>query len=229
MHWPALGTFHFGADGPVRADAPHHTRREQLQDAYLRGVLPVALLGRECEALHASAVLTPAGVIAFCARSGTGKSSLARGIARSHGVQWADDTVILEVDGRDVRTVALPFTPRLDAAAAAALRLPADSATRAGSPAPAQTAALQRVYFLDRDLDVDPTEPSIRPLAPAPAFERLLAHAHPFDLAGPDRRRRMIERLLFAAGTVTMFELRFAPSLAYLPSLVARVSEDIDL
>jgi hypothetical protein len=229
MHWPNLGTFHFGARGPVAVDTCPGARREDLEDSFMRGVLPVALLGREFEALHASAVLTPAGVIALCARSGTGKSSLARGVARTQGVQWADDTVVFRVDASGPSCISLPFAPRVDAAASGALRLPDAAAADAQRPAPQQTAALGRVYFLCRDPQLDPAEPSITLLAPATAFERLLAHAHPFDLAGAARRRRTIERLLETARTVTMFELRFAPALSFLPSLVTRVSEHMSV
>jgi hypothetical protein len=229
MHWPNLGTFHFGARGPVAVDTCPGARREDLEDSFIRGVLPVALLGREFEALHASAVLMPSGVFALCARSGIGKSSLARGIACARGVQWADDTVVFRVDADGPSCISLPFAPRVDAAASGALGLLDAAVSAAERPAPHETAALRRVYFLCRDPQLDPAEPSMTPLAPATAFERLLAHAHPFDLAGADRRRRMIERLLETARTVTMFELRFAPSLSFLPSLVTRVCEHMSV
>jgi hypothetical protein len=225
MHWPGLGTFHFSAHGPVVVDAHPDRRRADVEDSFLRGVLPVALLGREYEALHASALLTPEGVVAFCATSGTGKSSLARGLARVRGVQWADDTVVFRADAHGATCVALPFTPRVDDAAAEALG--GHAAFDVERPAAPQTGVLRRVYFLTRDPEMDPAEPSVTRVSQAPGFERLLAHAHPFDLAGQDRRRRMIERLLVTARTVNMFELKFAPSLAFLPSLVTRVSDHL--
>jgi hypothetical protein len=227
MHWPGLGTFHFGEHGPVAVDAHPGSRQDDLVDSFQRGVLPVALLGREYEALHASALLTPAGVVAFCARSGTGKSSLARGLASGQQRQWADDTVVFRVNEQGAQCAALPFEPRLDAPASSALSLAQDDDGHCQHADPPQTAPLRRVYFLSRHLRMDPAEPLLTRLAPAAGFERLLAHAHPFDLAGHDRRRRMIERLLATARTVTMFELRFAPSLAFLPSLVARVSDHV--
>jgi hypothetical protein len=227
MHWPRLGTFHFGEHGPVVVDAHPHSHREDLEDSFVRGVLPVALLGREYEALHASAVLTADGLAAFCARSGTGKSSLARGLARTRGVQWADDTVVFRVNERGAVSMPLPFEPRLDPAACSALGYAPADALASQRPKPEQTAILRRVYLLVRDPRLEPGNPSLTRLAPAAGFERLLAHAHPFDLAGQERRRRMVERLLATARTVTMFELRFAPSLADLPALVARVSDHL--
>jgi hypothetical protein len=227
MHWPGLGTFHFGEHGPVALDAAPGSRQEDLEDSFRRGVLPVALLGREYEALHASALLTPAGVVAFCARSGTGKSSLAHGLACTRGVQWADDTVVFRVDEQGATCTALPFEPRLDAAALSALGASPGDAVQLRRPDLHETAVLRRVYFVRRDSRLDPGEPSLTRLAPAAGFEQLLAHAHPFDLAGQGRRRRMVERLLATARTVTMYELRFAPSLADLPALVARVSDHL--
>ncbi len=86
---------------------------------------------------------------------------------------------------------------------------------------------LRRVYFVSRDSRLDPNRPSIQSLEGAPAFERLLAHAHPFDLPGPDRRRRMIERLLLVARLVPMYDLRFAPELTSLPRLIDEVGRHL--
>jgi hypothetical protein len=220
MHWPALGTYVFGESGPVVAYPCPGSNRGALLDSYTRGVVPVVMLARGCEALHASAVLTAAGVVAFCALSGTGKSSLALALAVRGLPLWADDTVALAPDGDDVESVALPFPVRADDAVRTALGRPAEWP----SVEPGGRRPLCRVYFLTRDVTLDARCPELTPLSGGSRFERLLAHAHPFDLASDRRRRVMIERLLIIAGAIPMYELRFAPSLGHLPLLARSVS-----
>jgi len=82
---------------------------------------------------------------------------------------------------------------------------------------------LYRVYFLARDTTMDPERPELTPIQGGSRFERLLAHAHPFELATDARRRVMIERLLRIAAMVPLYELRFAPSLEHLPLLAHSV------
>jgi hypothetical protein len=224
MEWPALGTYVFGAAGHVVVHALPGSGLAALHDSYTRGVVPVVMLARDCEALHASAVLAGTGVTAFCAVSGTGKSSLARAVAGGVFTHWADDTVVLTFDTARARSVALPCAPRLDAAAASAIQSPPDVA----SAAPGTTAPLARVYLVRRDPDLDPTAPVVTPVRGSASFERLLAHAHPFDLSTDDRRRRAIDRLLHVAATTPIFELRFAPSLAHLLHLAAVVRTHLD-
>jgi hypothetical protein len=80
--------------------------------------------------------------------------------------------------------------------------------------------------MLARDDSLDPADPVISPLPAATAFEQLLAHAHPFELlTGPERRRRMLQRLLELCRSVEAYELRFAPSLRHLPVLAVRLAE----
>jgi hypothetical protein len=225
MRWTALGTYEFGPSGSVVVAAEPHADPAVVHDSFIRGVLPVALLAREYEVLHGSAVGTrDGGVAAFCARSGTGKSSLALGLTALGRAQWADDSIAFRIlpDGIDVTR--LPFPSRVDGAARAALSLP--EARAAGSPRPGSRAPLRAIYVMVRDDGIDPGVPAID-LVPARArFERLLAHAHPFELAGADRMRRMIERYLSAAA-LPMYELRFAPALPSLPTLVAAVDRHL--
>jgi hypothetical protein len=220
MHWPALGTYVFGPDGPVVAYPSGGSTRAALHDSFTRGVIPVVMLARGCEALHASAVLTDAGVVAFCARSGTGKSSLALALALRGAVLWADDTVAITCSDDGIEAVALPFRVRADDRAQAAAGLP----TQVRSVGPGARRPLRRVYVLTRDATLDPCRPELTPVGGGASFERLLAHAHPFELATDTRRRAMIERLLGVAGSVPMYELRFAPSLDHLRLLAESVS-----
>src|ERR687885_2742131 len=105
-HWmrmPGVGTFEFRTGSDVVGAFPEGDADDDLvRDAFRRAVLPMALqvLGREV--LHASAVLGPRGVVALCAVSETGKSTVAYGLSRRPGYElWADDAVAFELGGGD--------------------------------------------------------------------------------------------------------------------------------
>jgi hypothetical protein len=222
MHWPHLATYLFGSRGDVLALAEPGSAPEHITDSYSRGVLPVVLLAREYEALHASAVSHGGNVTAFCAASGIGKSSLALAIASGSGVHWADDTVVLQAATARIEAVSLPFPARVDGAVRACL---GGAATGVLAVRPGTRAPLRRVYVLARDPALDPRCPVFVDVPAPRRFARLLAHAHPFDLSSADRRRRMVERLMQTAATASVCELRFGPSLECLPALAARVRD----
>ena len=105
---------HSVRQGDVCAHTAARSSPADIADSYARGVLPVVLLAREHEALHASAVLFGGHVAAFCAASGTGKSTLALAVAAEGGEHWADDTVILTPRPGGVEALSLPFPARVD-------------------------------------------------------------------------------------------------------------------
>lgn len=221
MHWRGLATFWFGDAGPVRAEPVRHGLGEELHDIFVRGVVPVVLLAREFEGLHASAVLGPAGIVALCASSGTGKSTLALALASAGARHYADDTVIYRVIGNRPVAVSLPFPVRVVAAARQVVAPPL--ASGASTVKPTESAPFHRIYHLVRDAGLDPARPAFAVVPASRRFELLLAHAHPFDMGGSDRRRDFMERLLVLARSVEVWECRFAPDLAALPALASSI------
>ena len=212
MHWAGLGTFSFGSEGPVRVRPVALGLDDRLEDTFVRGVVPVVLLARGCEAFHGSAVADDRGVVAFCASSGTGKSTIAIALSTEGLRHWADDTVAWCLPADHPVALRLRCPVRVDERARAAL------APTPGGSDTADERPLRRIYHLVRDSGLDPSRPSIAPIPPRARFDRLLAHAHPFDLDGEARRRRFIEAVLAVAARVDMWECRFAPSLAALPT-----------
>jgi hypothetical protein len=223
MHWPHLATYVFRAAGDVVAHIRAGADRARVTDSYFRGVLPVVLLAREHEALHASGVLHDGHVTAFCAASGTGKSSLALAVAAQGDDHWADDTVILATRPGGLAALSLPFPARVDDD----VRAHVQAARHVRATAAETVAPLRRIYLLVRDAAVNPRSPTFTDVSGSTGFERLLAHAHPFDLSAAGRRRRMIQRLMQVAAAAKVCELRFGPSLDCLPALAARVREHL--
>jgi len=147
------------------------------------------------ETLHASAVVTPAGVAALCARSGTGKSTLAAHLQDRGFLHWADDAVVwMPRDGAAVTFPAVACT---------------DSARE-----------LAAVFVLDRfDLHHEDTELEVRPVTGAAALTNVLTHAHPCPFAELPRRRSFVVSYAHLAATVPVISVKFRPDLRRLSAL----------
>jgi hypothetical protein len=96
IRFPDLATFAFVSGlKDVRVDAPVATPRSLVESLFRTVAIPFALQTAGYEALHASAVQTVDGVIAFCGQSGTGKTTLAYGLSSRSGFRlWADDALV---------------------------------------------------------------------------------------------------------------------------------------
>lgn len=112
-----------GRRARYRVDAANHTLHcapweEGLhwQQTLLGRILPNISIARGYEALHASAVESPAGVIAVAAPSGMGKTTLALELMRRGWPLVADDVLILAEQGNSVQ--AHPGTPHMNVAPA---------------------------------------------------------------------------------------------------------------
>lgn len=223
-HWmrmPGVGTFHWrdGSDEMTVA-APPEVTEAVVQDAFRRCVLPMALSTRGCQVLHAGAVLGPEGVVALCARSQTGKSTLSRGLAGRPGrALWGDDAVAFATSGDGVEALPLPFALSLRPASAAHFAGSAD-APHAGGEDPAPLAA---VLVLRRaDGEGEPVA-AARRIPPADAFTAVLEHAYCFDLEGAPRRRDTAEQYLALTARVPVYELRFRTGLEHLEAILDEV------
>jgi len=221
MDWPELATFWFGPAGPVRATTTRRSNDPQVKDIFIRGVTPVVLVTRGDEALHASAVACDDGtVVALCAASGTGKSTMAYAMAVAGARHFADDTLLYRFDGGRPMAIRLPFPTRVDENVKSAVgRAPGDWLAWTGG----EGRPLKRVYQLLRDDGAPARAPAFRAIDPVASFEILLSHAHPAEMGGPARQRAFIEHVMALARQTEVWECRFTPSLEALPDLAAQV------
>jgi hypothetical protein len=100
--------------------APQNAQDFDWLRVLITRVLPNVSLARGREALHASAVETPTGVLAVAAPSGMGKSTLATEMLGRGCPLFADDTVVLE--RRDGEVLGHPGSPHTNLPAAEAER-----------------------------------------------------------------------------------------------------------
>ncbi|MFB3855258.1 MAG: hypothetical protein ACE148_15745 [Vicinamibacterales bacterium] len=229
--WPGVAAFRFSEsqdDTVVSAFPDRGGSRDSIEDVFSRIILPIALQARGFEALHASAVVMDDGAVAFCARTKTGKSTLAHALANRGCAQLADDAVVLEFGANGVTVVPLPFLPRLKSP-----RPREVGAGHEGAGAPScvrrKRVPLRAVVLMNRSADDSDHQPValVERLGPSRAFPSVLAHAHCFDLAGRDSRARLLERYLDLVETVPVLDLTFRPGLDLLPAVVDVVVHSI--
>ena len=228
MHLPGLASFRFSSRGDEVAAAVNNATNEELVvDAYRRRVLPMALHVSGREVLHASAFRSAAGVIALCADSETGKSTIAAGFQSRGYTLWADDLVAFEISERGSRALSLPFTMRLRASAAALFDSDSPQFTFAASDdftLANETAPLVAICVLRRDsTEVRPVV--VRPLSSAQAFAAVLSHAWSFALQDGERKRRMINNYLELVSLVPIFDIAFQPGLENLPAILDAIEQ----
>jgi hypothetical protein len=236
MIWPRVAAYRFRwpDDSFITAYPDPNAAEDVVWDTYRRSVLPMAMQASGWEALHASGVVADGGVVAFCAVSETGKSTMAYGLSRRGFPQWADDCVIVG-DLNGMAAVPLPFEARLrdDARDVLGGILPAHSRFQFNGPGEQVHTAprpIKAVCVLRRERDLGRDgSPQIRPMAPADAFTAALTHAHEFDRTDEARRARMVHGYLQLIAEVPAFELTFQPEPGEIESLFDVVIDRLEL
>ena len=219
-HWidvPGLATFRLGAGGTHVDAAPAPAAPPDLvEDAFAGTVVPLALCLAGYEALHAGAVLTPAGVVAICGFSEAGKSTTAYGLSRRGHRLWADDVVVFEAREGAAMAHPLPFSLHLRAPSQAYFGASGDAEPVAGEHA----APLAAVVLLERTA-VDATPPvEVARLSLAEAVPAVLPHAFRFGLEDAERKARTLRTYLASLATVAVLRVRFRPRLEELDGLL---------
>jgi hypothetical protein len=221
-------TFHFSPGAGTLLCAP----ADPADPAWKRFLLDTGLwsvsLIRGYEALHASAVELPEGVVAFVAEMGGGKTSLAAEFVRSGNPLFADDVVALRPADGEVR--AYPGPPLMNLALAQSqagaeigtvLATFDDEAWIAVSNSANESRPLAAVYLLDRRAGLENAVERV-----AVTVLDLLPHSIGFHhLRG--RRRTRFEAFAELAASVPIFALR-ADTVATPASIADLVRRSVD-
>jgi hypothetical protein len=219
-----LATFGFSADDDlVTAFVEPDVAYDDVVHSFYTTATPLIAWALDgLEAIHASAVRHPLGVIAFCGPTESGKTTLAHALAARGHERFAEDAVAFRVDGNGALAIALPFTvnlrePTREHFGASSLPSPADVhvATSAESPFTA-------VFLLDPG-DESGETPTIEQLAPAEAMLALLPNAHRFKNQPAARERRMLEAYLALVDEVAIYRLTYSQAFEQLETVLSRV------
>jgi hypothetical protein len=222
IDWPGLGVFAFSTGArEVLVWPKPNARRQAIVGTFCRVLQPIILQAMECQALHASAAIGPAGLFAFCGRAGSGKSTLAFAMQQNGWRQFADDAVVLRLTRDRVKACRLPFTPGLrpDARAQFADLFHPWSVL----PDESEEIPLIAVFLLQQDASF--TSPHISPIPRARAFPELLAHAHCFDPEDQTHMRRLVSDYLGISARARAFTLEYPPNFQQLRQLTDTVVE----
>lgn len=220
--WCRVAAFRFRFDRPVVEALPEAgASADTIEDLYGRYVLPMVLQARGAEAIHASAVSSPEGVLAFCGDRGAGKSTVAFALSRRGYHHYADDVLAMDVtlDHR-VDALSLPFAPRLRRESADYFRT--DSGRRPVQTGPLLNPTRQPLaaLFVFEGVRQQPRAPEIRHLSEGAALESVLQHAHCFNPRDAAGRRRQVRNYLEISAQVPVFSVRYSYGLDQLEELL---------
>ena len=230
--WDGLATVRVEDGERIELDPAPDVDRAGLRAVLLGPVFSLVLLQRGRLPLHASGIVFGGEVVAFCADSGVGKSTLALSLVdRGHGL-FSDDVVALTVEGSEV--IAYPGFPQQklmpDALAHTGrdwTRLPRVNATeikrtrRVEGPFDTRPRKLRRVVVVE-----DGSRAIEGPLVGHEALMLLFHHLHRPELlsraVGPSR---LLQGCAELAERVPVLRLRRERDLAALEDVARMVEE----
>jgi hypothetical protein len=206
VYIPGLATYRFDETSQIVPFLEDAADPKLVQDALGRTVLPLVLEANGGHVLHASAVRRKDGVVAFCAVSGTGKSTVAYALSRRGYELWGDDAVAVEKRLGCFVTLGLPFELRLRHPSATYFGTSNSPSDRLGTD---DSPPLAAVCVLEQREG----SPTVERLAPSHAFTAVLAHAYAFDPDDDERKRLLVSNYLDLTSSVPVFRTGFASGL----------------
>ncbi|MEX2541897.1 MAG: hypothetical protein WD314_08810 [Trueperaceae bacterium] len=241
MHIVGIGDFRLDAAGSATVVPGPSIPSTDVVDTYYRTVLPMALQLAGREVLHASAVVMPRGVLALCAVSETGKSTLAYAMTRRGHELYADDAVAFDVAGPYPILSQIPFSLRLRQASAEHFGERSRESVRVKGPRPviatgkhelAAICVLERQAGERAETGETPAGAASRVatverLMPAAAFSAILPHAYCFSLSDSDRKKRMMQHYLALARLIPVLRLRFLSGLGNIPAILNTLEDAV--
>lgn len=225
LEWRGIGVLTFApGSARVRLWPSPGVEAAAARSDVLHLVQPVILQALGHHTLHASAVRLPAGVVAFCGISSTGKSTLAFALGQQPGLlQIADDALVLTMANGRIAVHALPFRSRLRAASREFFSPSARSA--AGPQARPAAERLLAIFVLQppgSDHAID-----LMRIGATQAFTALLAHAHCFDESDRAAVASLVQAYLALADAVPVYRLGYPRDFARLGAVQACVLETV--
>ncbi|HEY3106524.1 MAG TPA: hypothetical protein VGJ49_06980 [Gaiellaceae bacterium] len=222
-----VARFVFGSEGPdVRVAPAPGVANDVVEEYFRRWILPVVVQTRGLEVVHASAVVSPRGVVAFSAASEAGKSTLAYGLGRRGYRIWTDDALAFDAGEHGAETLPLPFRLRLRPASAEHFGLE----PRLGGTIVEQSEGdhgvrepIAELFLLERRNGGRPVE--VERVDPIDAFPALLEGSYHFGLEDGPQKRDLLDGYLALATRVPVFRLKLATGLANLDAALDAVEE----
>ena len=227
LRFPSCGDFFLSAD-TVKCRPLPHIPEVTVRHILLDQVIPLVLSRRESIVLHASAVLTDHGVIAFAGRSGQGKSTLAASFAQKGCALVSDDCLVLRE--QHANWIALPSYPGVRMWPSTAEQLVGKETDTADVahytlkrrvshtdllPFAKRPALIKRIFFLADETSTV----SIQRLAPGRALVSLVEFAYNLDIHDTAFLRRQFEAVGQLTENVPTYSIQYPREFASLPAV----------
>jgi hypothetical protein len=241
---PGIGAFHFRLDSQTVDIYPDLGADQRHLQLLLVGQVPVMLLHQRGRAsLHASAVATARGAIAFLGRHGRGKSTMAAAFLRRGATLLTDDVMPLSIhEGMVYACPGAPLVKLWSETATWALGLSAEAVGQLPDAEKKLIAAghhyesvraplpLRAVYLLER---YEPDQASgqtieSRPLGKLETLTTLLAQQSWAGLIPPAQAARTLPLLARLVQQAPARVLRFPSGEAYIEAVYRRVMADLE-
>lgn len=223
LAFPGIVIYSFRDNHEIVVASPElNTHSALIEDLFWRSALPLVLQMQGAGALHASAVLTPTGVVGFCAQAGSGKSTLAYGLSLRGYPIWTDDALVFDALEEPPMTISFPFKVRMrpdpiDYYQASHLgKQDASYWQRDYEQAPLELAPVRAIIVLQKESEMSATV-SLDRIEGALALEAILKQAYAFSLSKLEQRRSVARQYMNLAAQVPIFTLQFSTGLSNLP------------
>lgn len=232
IYWNHLARFVYDRiNHLVTAYAPPQAGHDFINQIYLENTLPFILSLRGYEVIHASAVLTAKGVVAFSALSGTGKSTFAYTLQTRGYVVWADDVVIFRPNQDAFLCAPIPFNLRLYPETIVEVKnyiLDHQSGIDRDTTLQLEPKPFAAICLLKRiDEENAQDNVSIVKLPLQEAYTQLLPHAYNFELNNPTRSRQMMVSYLNLVSTIPIYQLSYTKGMSSLSKLIDNLETTI--
>ena len=240
LRFPRVADFLIEPDGVTTRCYPRHgVARAMVRHLLLDQVLPLVVSNQGRIILHASAVSTPVGGVAFLAAAGTGKSTLAASLCQAGWPLVADDTLLVAPAADGVRATASYPGVRLWPSSLAALggvappRRGSDYSDkrRLAPPAPgyrfrSRPVTLTRLYILDPAPGEGVT---VGRVSRRDALVELVKHAYTLDIDDRLKVAGHFERLYRHRRALGIRRLSFPRGFAHLAAVRDAIRRDLRL
>lgn len=225
IYWNQIARFDFENNSPhVTVHALPSAGHELVNEIYLEHILPLVLTTRGFEVIHASAIRSPGGVLAFAAFTGTGKSSTAYALHSRGFPLWADDAVVFQIEHGEVFSTPIPFNIRLFPDMLSSIEnslFTGQAQKNINSFRFQERLPLVGVYLLERKETWNEPQPiQATRLSLEAAFTHLLPHAYAFEQNNPVRTQSLAASYLALASRIPVYQLSYSSNRDALPGFI---------
>lgn len=215
---------------------------DTIQHLLLDQVIPLVINLRGGEALHASAILTPHGVVAFAGPAGSGKSTITGSLMKMRYPFVSDDCLTLQEKGQDI--YAIPAYPGLrlwddaqehlfgengnkKSVAHYTSKLRVDIEEKPENYA-TEPKPFTRLYDIINSPETDETSDTmIEKLSPRDSFMALVRCAFRLDITDQQMLARQFQFLKRVTSTISVRRLSFPRNFRFLPEVQKAILNDL--